>query len=216
MTYIEYGPQSKLPQGTDYSVHTNEQYGFVANLDENVKNNFSFAFPYPSGFDLSEKTTEMRAMDWGIQMLGVDITDMQQLILMLSMLDMELSDLFQDLADGDDLEWRAQFDGPIPIGRFDGYAIGTTASTDGRMVRHDGGPTLYQPRVPRVDMLTPIYGQLANASFDVVEAAETPPTLQDFDKFEETWYRMFWTLRNLTSEEKNIRHGALNWMMQNS
>lgn len=217
MTYLEYGPQRKLPDDTDWSLHTNEQFGFVANLVHDTNDVYAFATPYPSGFNLSEQTIKVRAIDYHVQQMNEDLGAMQALTVFLSMLDEELSATFQSLADGDDEEMRAQFDGPIPFGRHTGWRIANAGtSIEPNQLNHNDGPTLYQPRIDELDLLTPLYQQFTTATWAPVEPAETLPQLGSFTKFEETWYRLWWGLRDLTSAEKSMRGNQLQWMRLNS
>lgn len=217
--YLEHGTGRVLPP-SDFAVYTNEQFGFTASLVDNTNNLFAFALPYPSGINLDRQTIKIRAIDFSNHILNHTQQLTQALGAYLSMLDEEFSATGGDvLADVDDEEMRAQFDGPVTFGALGALLTeDTAAGTTGNATNQDNVHHVrYFPWQREIDTLTPVYVQLVKSIYSPGSVSETAPVVTgNFTSQEQVTIKPIFVTRNLTSRERSMRNNQFQWMRLNS
>lgn len=217
MTRNVYGPPRVMSR-SDWALFTNEQYGFTGALVSGVNNVFAFAMPYPSGFNLETQTITSSKFEFDQHDSNPSGDAQQQLSVMISMLDKELSATFNKLTDADDENLRAQFASAIMFG--DGRLVSSFADANGNVVditgEHRGAD--WYPEIRKVDQLTPMYFQFINNSMGAVTAAGGGLTNTNYlvASVEATTIREWFNVRALTGAEKSMRNQQLQWLRLNS
>jgi len=212
-----YGFPSVMPLAADFVFYSNEDYGFNANLVAATNDVEAFALPYPATLDLFDETIVVHAMEF-IQQTGAGPqagTTTESLIVHLSMLDREFgASWFGTLSDADDEAMKAQFAGPMFFGQALLNVTGA-ASIEGTERHLDSFITaVYFPPVP-LDLVTPLFIQFTNQARNITLLTNAVAE-GNYDNFENTGIRVWFTRRNLTSAEKATRNMAIRFQRLDS
>ncbi len=217
MANVPYGAPRTLSEPVDWALFTNDQYGFTTTLDS-TKQTFTFASPFPSGFNLEDQTIKMKRMDYNMARHGDPQDFAYALSVYLSMLEEDFPGAFGVLATNADKQtMRSQFDGPIKFGQTTEYTTDATLNHEGTTISQQiNSDTLqiYYPPIAEVDLLTPLYQQFVNETLNTTDTAFT--VRADFDQNDTVTYRQWFEVRNLTSAEKSMRGNQLQWLRLNS
>ncbi len=218
MANIPYGAPRTLSEPCDWALFTADQYGFNDITLDSTKQTFTFASPFPSGFNLEDQTIKFKRIDYNMARHG-DPQDLSYMLsVYLSMLEEDFPGDFGVLASAAEKQkMRSQFDGPIKFGQSTeqttGSAYAHSNDSISQLVQSDT-LQLYYPPIAEVDLLTPLYQQFVNETINSTNTVF--PTRADFDQAPTVTYRQWFEVRNLTSSEKSMRGNQLQWLRLNS
>lgn len=212
-----YGFSPNIPRSADFVNYTNEDIGFIASLVAGTNDVYGFALPYPATLDLFDETIVVHALEGiyhDVGSLKVS-TVARALNIHLAMLDRAFGvSWFSLLGDAEDEAFKAQFAGPMFMGDK-GLNITAVAAAEGSYRESDSNShIMYIPPVP-LDLVTPLFVQISNASLAITLATNAAAE-NDFTAFEVVAFRVWFTRRNLSSEERQARNMSIRFQRLDS
>lgn len=208
---------SGMPADIDFVNYSNEDIGFTLSLTAGTNDVFAFALPYPATLNLFDQTIVVWALEFIFHVPHnlFNSTTLTAMTVHLAMLDREFGvSWFGDLVDAEDEAWKAQFAGPMYVGR-NKFNVTATAAAEGSERSGDGvQDVLYIPPIP-LDLITPLFIQLTNASKSVTLATNVVAEA-NMTQTEQFTIRVWFTKRNLTTAEQATRNMAIRFQRLDS
>lgn len=209
--------QRVLPPNIMFVHYTNENYGFTANLADGTNTVFAFALPIPATINIFEQTPVWHKLDFFFvsKENPGPVATTEALQVYLSYLDREFAATFENfLADAEDENIKAQFDGPYLFGQVNIKAVRTSNTSAAQDLSNSVENIRYTP--PTVlDGSHPLYIQFVSQS-STVTAATGAIADKDFTQFERTCIRGWFTVRRLSPAELLARNTALRFQRLSS